>query len=267
MDYIQNKYHIIRVGNFATNGNTKILYGLISGLLCMDDYISRNSTDCFTIWVGSTAVWSVVEFCLHMSNTRRINPMYMYIFNEKYQLSKIMGIILQGFQEGGFITTVGLYYGDRLNNANTFREFHLLILFVITTVVNRPNNTELTKISSKRQVNTIGSILFIGSITLYNTFILYQHPEHIQRQLSMFLTMIYFSSYWTFFAWYKGFRTIEVQIKNPKYCLESVIGSSDSLQPYFTKSVNLFDTFCILTYDVLFEIGIAYVFFYNIFLV
>jgi len=50
MDLIQNKYHIIRIGDFATNGNTKLLYGVFACILCIDDYISNNSSsDCLTI--------------------------------------------------------------------------------------------------------------------------------------------------------------------------------------------------------------------------
>ena len=48
LSLVQNKYYIVRLGDFATNGNTKLLYGLFSILLCIDDYISRNSKDCFT---------------------------------------------------------------------------------------------------------------------------------------------------------------------------------------------------------------------------
>jgi hypothetical protein len=263
MELIQNKYYIVRTGDFATNGNAKLLYGVISSILCIDDYISNNSTDCFTILTGSTIVWTIVELCLHMTNTRKINPMYVYVFDKTYQLPNYAGIILQGFQEGGVITTIGLYYGDRLHTTYSLIHLHLLILLGSGTILMR---TKSTQIASKRQINTMGSICFIGSITFYNIMCIYYYPEHIQRQISMFFTMIYFCSIWTFFSWYKGFRTIQVHIKNPKFCLETITGSSDSLQEYLIKPVHLLDTFLILSYDILFEIGIAYLFFYNIFL-
>ena len=42
-----NKYNIVRIGDFATKANTKINYCLFSIGLCLDDYITNNSIDCF----------------------------------------------------------------------------------------------------------------------------------------------------------------------------------------------------------------------------
>jgi len=42
-----NKYNIVRIGDFATKANTKINYCLFSIGLCLDDYIMNNSIDCF----------------------------------------------------------------------------------------------------------------------------------------------------------------------------------------------------------------------------
>jgi len=72
---IQNKYYIIRYGDFATNGNTKLGYGLFTLMLCMYEYIINNSLDCFIILLGSTTIWSFVELFLHISKTRVIKPM------------------------------------------------------------------------------------------------------------------------------------------------------------------------------------------------
>jgi len=44
-----NKYFIIRTGDFATNGNKKILYSIFALLLCVDDYYTNHSYDCFNI--------------------------------------------------------------------------------------------------------------------------------------------------------------------------------------------------------------------------
>ena len=113
MKLIDNKYYIIRMGNFATNGNLKILYGAFSLLLSYDDYIKNNSTDCILILSVSPGVWSFIETLLYLTNTRIIKPMHVYLNDYTYTLPKYMSIWLQGLQEGGFITTIGLYYGDR----------------------------------------------------------------------------------------------------------------------------------------------------------
>jgi len=261
---IQNKYHIVRLGDFATNGNTKIIYGLISFILCIDDYISRNSTDCFIILLGSTIAWTFVELFLHISHTRVIKPMYIELFNNSYQLSQPTGIILQGLQEGGVITTIGLYFGDRLYDIKFIILLHVFILYIIVNIYSKQNILK----SSKRQVNTPSSLIFISSVTIYDIYTLYQNPEHIQRQLSMFFIMIYICSCWTFFTWYNGFRTIEIHIKNPRY---SAIINADpdttTLFEYNMKPVTNLDTFYILAYDVVFEISIAYILFYNLFFI
>ena len=108
MSIVHDKYYIIRKGDFATNGNTKILYSFFSILICLDDYIFWNSTDCTYLLIGSTIIWSFIELFLHLSNTRIIKPMYITLFGKKQEIPEYLGIILQGFQEGGLITTIGL---------------------------------------------------------------------------------------------------------------------------------------------------------------
>ena len=74
---INNKYYIIRTGDFATNGNKKMLYSLFGALLCLDDYYTNNSCDCFSIMIGSSISWAIIELLLHISNTRKIKPMFI----------------------------------------------------------------------------------------------------------------------------------------------------------------------------------------------
>ena len=47
MTILDNKYYIIRRGDFAINGNTKIFYSLFSICLCIEEYIQLNSIECF----------------------------------------------------------------------------------------------------------------------------------------------------------------------------------------------------------------------------
>ena len=276
MSILENKYYIIRKGNFATNGNTKIFYSIFATILCMDDYINKKSNDCILLLIGSTIIWSIVELFLHVSKTRIIKPMYITLFGTKQELPQCLGIILQGFQEGGLITTLGLYFGDRLSDFRYLIFLHLFILFIISNIYIKKNTIK----SSERQINTFSSVMFIGIATIYNCIKLYQNPVHLYRQLTMFSSMIYISSFWTFFAWYRGFRTIEIQLKNPDYSfidfnynnnnnnindMNNV--NNDNIVKYFIKKNTAFDIFIIFAYDIFFEIGIAYLFFYNLFLV
>lgn len=241
-------YYILRIGDFATNANTKLYYSFFTTLLCTHDYIYYNSSDCFTIMIYSTFIWSFIEFLLHISNTRMIKPMKFYFYNRIYIAPNYIGIFLQGFQEGGCVTTIGLYFGDRLYNLYSLIFLHFLIIFIVCNVMfkQRINNC-----NSKRLVNAKSSISLMTLITLYNCNSLYLYPNHFYRQMKMFLVMIYICSFWTFAVWYKGFRTVEVYV-NDKHGNEII------------EKYNILNTFFILSYDVIFEIGMAYLFFYNI---
>ena len=57
-----DRYNIVRIGDFATNANTKINYCLFSIALCLEEYITNNSTDCFMLLGYSTLIWTFIEF-------------------------------------------------------------------------------------------------------------------------------------------------------------------------------------------------------------
>lgn len=250
MTLYDNKYYIIRIGDFATNGNKKILYSLFSIFLCLEEYINNNSYDCFLIMTGSTFVWTVIEMYLNITETRVIKPMYITFNKNEYCLNKYLGIFLQGFQEGGVVTTFGLYFGDRLYDTKYLLFFHIFIFYIITNMSTKKNNR---KIVSKRQINTLGSMGAMTFITLYNLKTLYYNPLHFNRQASMFLSMTYVCSIWTIIAYFKNFRKVEIQIK-------------DDNNKYIIKKHSYFDTLLILGYDIIFEIGFAYLTFYNWFI-
>jgi hypothetical protein len=83
---MDNKYYIIRTGDFAVNGNKKMIYSMLSVLLCIDDYYTNQSYDCFSIMIGSSFVWAIVELLLHVSNTRIIH-LRTFKFAQKYELN------------------------------------------------------------------------------------------------------------------------------------------------------------------------------------
>lgn len=256
------QYYIIRKGDFATNGNTKIIYCIFSAILCVDDYITRNSYDCFFILGGSTLIWSCIEFYLHISKTRVIKPMNISFNNKQLQLSTHIGVLLQGFQEGGFITTLGLYYGDRIQEPLYLVHMHIFIFVIISQMFFKTNVSK----SSKRQVNTVSSVSYISTVTLYNIHHYWYYPEHQLRQTYMFATMIYICSIWTFFTWFFNFRQVEVHTKNKNRIDNNEYPYNIDQTCSIHKGTHM-ESFVVLTYDVIFEIGFAYVFFYNLFFV
>lgn len=242
-----NQYYIIRKGHFATNGNKKIYYSIFSCCLCLEEYLNSQSTDCFYIMIGSTLVWTVIECVLHITETRVIKPMYITdIYKQQYLIPKPVSIFLQGFQEGGVVTTFGLYFGDRLFDFKYFMAFHVFIAYIIMNLNSKQN---ISKVASKRHINNVGSVCTMSSIALYNMYTLYQYPEHFQRQFNMFFVMTYVCSIWTYIAYKKGFRTVEKHIIHNNV---KIIRPGDDM-----------DAILVLGYDVIFEISIAYLTFYN----
>lgn len=243
----RTEYYIIRYGNFATNGNIKLLYGTLSLLLGVSDYMTRGSSDCLVILVGSTTIWSGVECYLHLSGTRIIKPMKLILRGYTYTTPLWVSLVVQGLQEGGLITTLGLYFGDRIWDPPSIFMFHVFLLF---SIINVCSQTNLPK-SSKRLVNTNASMGFIGFVTTYDIYVLATANRSIyNRQLSMLLVMIYFSAWWTCATWWVGSRGVEV------------IDPNVNLIEYRSSMT----TFMVFTYDVVFEIGFAYLFFYNMFI-
>ena len=253
MTLLDNKYYIIRRGDFATNGNTKILYTLFALVLCIEEYITRSITDCFSIMIGSTVIWTIIEFFLHSTKTRNIKPMYITtIDGRNHFIHKYYGILLQGAQEGGVVTTIGLYFGDRIFEPYYLYIFHGLIMFILISMYLKNTNVNNNNIS-KRRINAPTSIGMMGVISLYNIKTIINNPTHLKRQFTMFLPMFYISSIWTLMAYYKNFRNVEVEVINKD-------------GEYVVKPYSKYDALFILGYDVIFEIGIAYLTFYNWFI-
>lgn len=245
-----NKYFIIRTGDFATNGNKKLLYSVFALLLCVDDYYTRHSADCFNIMIGSSFVWTIVELLLHLTNTRNMKQMYISYSNKHIEIPKYMGLCLQGIQEGGVVSTFGLYFGDRFFSYNYNLLYHAFLMYMVINMSYKQTND---KILSRRQINTKSSLALMGGITVYNGISMYNYPQHMFRGLMMCASMFYMSTIWTIVSYYKGFRKVEVtECKNAQYIM---------------KSHNYMDVFCILGYDIVFEICIAYVTFFNWFVV
>ena len=245
-----DNYYIIRIGDFATNANTKIYYSIFTLLLCLYDYLSNHSNDCFVIMSYSTIIWTIIEIFLHVTNTRVIKPMNLHFIHRIYKVPTYIGVFLQGFQEGGCVTTIGLFFGDRLFQWQYVIYLHFLIGYIVYNVAKKER---INNCCSKRLVNSYSSLLLMSIVTLHDLKNMYQYPNHFYRQLQMLFVMIYVCLFWTCITWYKGFRKVEVYKLNEN--------NQELILPH-----SLLNTFVVLLYDVVFEIGFAYLFFYNILL-
>ncbi len=240
-------YYIIRTGSFANDANKKLLYSLFSVTLCLDDYFSNRSLDCTKIMCGSSFVWTIIEICLNVSRTRVIKPMHLTIGSHKYRLSKYTGILLQGIQEGGVVTTFGLYFGDRLSNVNYFIMLQIFTAYIAYTVHTKRRSAKNACIASRRQINTWTSLGLMGAVTIFNCINMYRSSDAV-RQLKMLAVMCYVSGIWTSLSSMRNSRRVEVVAEN---------STGRIVLPY-----HYWSTFGVLSYDVFVEIGFAYLTFY-----
>ena len=247
---VNNKYYIIRTGDFAVNANKKIVYTIYALILCIDDYINNKSNDCFKIMLGSTLIWTIIEYLLYISDTRIIKPMFINYGQKRFELPKYLALLLQGLQEGGVVSTFGLYFGDRFFD---YRYNVIYNMFMINMVMNMNNKQTIINNLSKRQINTLSSVIPMGIVTMFNIYCIYKYPEHTARSLNMALSMFYMSTIWTTISYIKGFRkVISLEYKNNNYHIGNNIER---------------DAFLVLAYDIIFEICSAYLTFYNLFII
>ena len=249
MNLMTEKYYIIRTGDFATDANKKIIYILLSCLLCLHDSIVNKNMEYFAVMAGSSIIWTIIELFLNEQKIRIIKPMKITWNKQTTILNKYVGISLQGMQEGGVVTIIGLYFGDRFYSVFYQCFYHLLIFYMVANIIKKKSNT---KTLSKRQINTPASLCLMSSATFFNVWVIVNNPSHFYRELNMFLSMVYISGIWTIVSYYKEFRKVEVCLYN---------------DDKYIKQDNLMDAFLILGYDVVFEIGIAYITFYNMFII
>jgi len=253
MDIITKKYYITRTGDFATDANKKIAYTLLGLLLCYHDYMQHGTLEYMSVFIGSSLFWTAIELFLNITKSRVIKPMTIKLRSKrKIEVNKYIGIVLQGTQEGGVVTIIGLYFGDRIFSAYYQALYHAIVLYMVVNMLSKTSNL---KIRSRRQVNTISSVAIMGTVTLYNAATIYYNRSHMYRLFTMFLCMIHISSIWTYVSYKKMFRGVEVEKINNNTG-EYILDCS------YEKTI-----FNVLAYDVIFEIGIAYITFYNLFVI
>ena len=93
--------------------------------------------------IGSSIIWTAIELFLNVQKIRTIKPMKIMWNNQSKNLNKYAGICLQGMQEGGVVTIIGLYFGDRFYSGFYQCFYHLLITYMVVNMIRKKSNTKL----------------------------------------------------------------------------------------------------------------------------
>ena len=82
--------------------------------------------------------------------------MFINYGQKRFELPKYLALLLQGLQEGGVVSTFGLYFGDRFFD---YRYNVIYNMFMINMVINMNNKQTIINNLSKRQINTLSSVI------------------------------------------------------------------------------------------------------------
>ena len=225
----KKNYYILRFSNFARSGNIKLIYTIISLLMCF------NSFEYFLLYSISTIIWSFIEFILQKLEIRKMSSMFLSYNDNYYNVPIPFNYLLQASMEAGFITTFGIYFSD-------YPEYKfILLLFVLFHTLFLSYNQETNIVHSKRLVNKELPLSFLLTLTIIDiTYIFYSENF---RALMILYNMILIGSVWTLS--HVVMKTRRVVTDNNAEC-------------------SFLEIFIILAFDVIIEIGTMYIPFYFI---
>ncbi len=284
-------YYISRNPVFARSANVKIFYSFIALI------ISLQSFEYFAIFMVSTGVWTMIEYLLVLNSIRRIKPMIFKPFilapcmprikKISYKLDRRTSALLRGSMEGGFITTYSLYWADNIWISPVQFACSLAVIFMNTYMLGytiskdqnkkikpydnsgpkniniikklgyEPNETDIKneqlllveKHNSVRHINNWKALSVLGSIVTYDIY--YMVYSWNERELYLLAIMIILGTCWTS-AHVIG-RTRDVLSSRSRPLIESSI-----------VHTTVKEKFMIYAFDIVVEIGFAYMPFYFI---
>ena len=266
-------YYILRSNTFARSANTKLLYTL--GAIC----IAVQQKEYIILYTFSTGFWTFIEYLLVWTSIRKIKTMIFQplsllpciptLYNRKYKLNQITSAVLRGSMEGGFITTYSLYWADNILVYPFSFIGSLIVIFMHTLVLNYntkisknrkilPNNYNSTlstynnrngKINhnSIRHVNSKRALTVLAGISIIDVY--YLAFIGFQREIVFLTMMIIFGSVWT--SAHYLCNTRQVLCCNTRPFTDA--------HAYIPNKTHVFLTYY---FDVVVEIGIAYMPFY-----
>jgi hypothetical protein len=274
--FISKKYYILRSNTFAQSANVKILYTVFALILCY------GNIEYFQLYLMSTGCWTIVEFLLQKLHIRQIGAMVLKtpthylndVYVEKHNLNKYinkqyiiphyLAILLQGSMECGFIMIFGLFFADRLKeqymlmfvvlicifsntmwlSSNTYSD--ILNDYFSSPVYKQFLNRKIVKINkitytSKRLINAKIPLIVLFLAVIYDIYG-YLYIEFL-RPFKMLFIMVLLGYVWTLAQVLMETRLVVTNDNNPVTKLESL---------------------AVLSFDVIVEIGLAYMPFYFI---
>lgn len=230
---LENLIFMIRAGSFGTDYLTKLFVLLFSLAICWYDWKKNKRKDYLYVFLIGTLIWFLVEFSIQIQGVRVTDA---YLFG--MSLPIFFAALLRGAAEGGFVILFGLFFADRLKNKKWLSIFILLTLaFFITTIVTQGAITD-KEVSSKRDLLNNNGLIYMAVMVLFDIFWLAKSNKEVRKRAFLsFLIMIIVTGAWTIAEFISGTRWIEL---------------GTNFAPTYLQFLGL-------GYDVIVEIGLAYI--------
>ncbi len=208
--------YMIRNGSVGINYESKLIFTIVSFIICLYDWKQNKRKDYFWIFLIGSIFWTLVELSLHLSGTRKMVPPYLF----GAEIPRFFGILLQGTFEGAFMGVLGVFFGDRMMNPETRKKYIVIYAVVLSlllgsTLLQRvPTKDVGGDVASRRQMFGITGTIFLLSIVAINLIWLWKRANKTQRNriIYMFIVMFLFTTVWTIGAYIANTRWIEVGV-------------------------------------------------------
>jgi hypothetical protein len=196
------------------------------------DWKKNKRKDYFYVFLIGTIIWFSVEFSVQSLGIR-VTDAYMYGLH----LPIFVAALLRGAAEGGFIILFGLFFADRMNRKWITVFLILCGVTLYITLSAQQNMPPTGEVASRRDLLNTGGLVYMSMMILFDIFWLAKAKIKVRnRALPALLVMIIFTGIWTLGEYLAKTRWIE-------------LGSS--LAPGYLQFLGL-------SYDVIVEIGLAY---------
>jgi len=245
---------MIRGGSFGEDFGAKLIMGLLALIACIYDWKKNERMDYLWIYIFATVIWAASELLLQLSGTRVFQEKDFFGIDITHAI--YLTVILQGMSEAALVTTIGIFFGDRIKNKDTRKRWIVIYLiflsgFVLLYLRNGINFASVPEgdlsIPSRRDMFPLLANIFIAIMcAIAIIWFIKADSETRKRGLFTYLIMASFIAWWTLMEWLSGQRWIEVgNLTNGVY---SNLSRADP-----------FVEFLALAYDYMVEVSLIYI--------
>lgn len=207
--------YIIRGGQFGVDFTPKIVWIAIGIVLVLWDRRARRSWDALWVFLAGTLLVGGMEGYLQATGNRIMPERSLFGQPLPFALS----LPLQAVAEGGTISVLALFIGDRLRRPDSRGLGWWLLGIACAGILLREWRALATldaiAVYSRRSLLSPGSLLFLPAVVLWNGVFFLRHPSQRARLAGMAGVLLLLAGLWTLAQSLIGVRWIETAGPSP----------------------------------------------------